>query len=442
MLRDYFESDVALSIEEASGEVDGNHILGKVKGTFFVPDGTSRNNRYYPRDLWEKVCKDPSVVSRLKEKRMLGTIGHEQRIDDDAVLNGKISHIVTTLQVEGNRGVGEALILDTLAGRALNTLIRAGSKLFVSSRADGTFKGERNGIPMVDPETYTLTTFDFVVDPGFLQANPALVEALNNIQSNTIQGDSDMSEKVIERIAEENGRIKGDLTKAADENVSLKNENTILVDSNKKLKFASDKAQTELKALRATVESHRKNGSAAEMTKVLEVAEKNRKELFEFRKLGKSPRDVERALDAGIKLAERVKKIGSSVGEIEEALDKSTAVVKIYKDEFGTIPEVRKCFDKFESIKKKSVKESADRRVEKLSDLLNVSADKIRKLVSKKMTDDEIKEVYKGVNEQSRIATTYRKTGSVNESGRVADKKDGNSPLFEMSRVDRLLTSL
>lgn len=156
-------------------------ILGRVRGQFFCPDGFSRNGRFYPKSLWEKVIEKEEVRSRLRDRLMFGCIGHdEQPVSEEQLRKGEVSHIVTALSIDGGKGIGEALILDTPAGRCLETYLRAGCRLKTSSRASGRYKdgAERDGMPVVDEDSYQFETFDFVVDPGFLEANPSLVERL------------------------------------------------------------------------------------------------------------------------------------------------------------------------------------------------------------------------------------------------------------------------
>ena len=166
----------------------------------------------------EKVCNNPNVRKRLEERRMFGTIGHEQKLGDCAVLDGKISHIITNIGIFNGQGIGEALIIDTPAGRILNTLLRAGLKIFVSSRADGSYKGEDKGMRIVDPDTYQIEGWDFVLDPGFLQANPSLVEKFDQILAGSTatqnnEGDFEMEAKLIESMAKENAAYKAELKK-------------------------------------------------------------------------------------------------------------------------------------------------------------------------------------------------------------------------------------
>ena len=175
---------------ESASEIDGKVVIGRVRGQFFSPGGTSRNGRYYPERLWEKVLENSDVSSRMNERKMYGTIGHdEEPVSEHQLRNGEVSHIVTKLWIDVDedsgkkRGMGEALILGTTAGQNLNIYLRAGSKLNTSSRASGKLleNKEENGVPIVDEDSFLFETFDFVLDPGFLEANPSLVEKLAQV---------------------------------------------------------------------------------------------------------------------------------------------------------------------------------------------------------------------------------------------------------------------
>jgi hypothetical protein len=317
--QDFFEAN--LTVEESKGEVDGVNILGKIKGQFFVPNGVSRNNRYYPKSLWEKQLSRPDIKKRLSERRMFGTISHDQPLDDQALLSGKISHIVTSLSIDSQgRGMGEALILNTDAGRVLNTILRAGGKLFVSSRATGKFQGERDGVPVVDEKTYSLNTFDVVMDPGFLEANPQLAESMKQL-FNEIEEDKRKNKMgdVNTDLIRENQDLKRDTVDLAAENKNLSeavktHESTVSakdaeiaklqekVDSLVKYeefgsvdeidealnlsKTKNEELASEITELKKVNEAYAELGSVDEITKVIEVAESNKEELDAFKELG------------------------------------------------------------------------------------------------------------------------------------------------------------
>ena len=81
--------------------VDGQNVLAIVEGICFVPNGKSRNNRYYPETLWRKALAHPEVSEKLSNKTMFGCIGHEDKpVCESDITEGKVSHIVTDLWID------------------------------------------------------------------------------------------------------------------------------------------------------------------------------------------------------------------------------------------------------------------------------------------------------------------------------------------------------
>jgi hypothetical protein len=252
-IKDIFEPVKTFIVEEK--QVDGQHIIGRMKGQFGVVDGYSRNNRFYSRRLWENVLKDENVLEKLNNKTFFGMIGHEEELNDKTIGEGRVSHIVTDLKIEDDKVIGEALILNTPAGRVLNTLLRAGSKLAVSTRANGVFEGkDEHGADIVSPDKYELISVDIVSTPGILQAKPQLIESLNsdfeycfgkkdehleqkevinkkensNIQEKTNLEDNKMNEQIFETLTREKNRLQEDLTKAINESKEAMRRNAVL----------------------------------------------------------------------------------------------------------------------------------------------------------------------------------------------------------------------
>lgn len=167
--------DVDKINESMQSEVNASKgaILAIVKGPHFVPNGISRNHRNY-KDVWEKAGLDEEVQRKLRDNQMFGTIGHDVELTDKEIRERLYSHI--TRNINWETGEAESVIYNTPVGESLLTLLRAGTKLYVSSRADGEYKGkDEDGNDIMDPDTYKLERFDFVTDPGFLEAHPALV---------------------------------------------------------------------------------------------------------------------------------------------------------------------------------------------------------------------------------------------------------------------------
>lgn len=173
--------DRAKISEAFKDEVNKSHgaILAIVKGKHFCPGGTSRNHRWYPPELWTGVREDKGFMTRLQRNAVIGRVGHDPEITDEDIGEGRFSHF--TRNINWETGEAESVIVDTPMGRNLLTCLRAGIILYVSSRATGDYKGKtESGDDIMDPETYCLERFDFVQDPGFLEAQPSLVsESLN-----------------------------------------------------------------------------------------------------------------------------------------------------------------------------------------------------------------------------------------------------------------------
>lgn len=171
-----FIDDISRVDESAQSEVakSGGTILAIVKGQHFCPGKVSRNHRLYTPELWEEAGKDEDVQRKLTNGQMFGRIGHEAEITDEDIAEGKFSHI--TRNIDWKTGIAESVIYNTDMGKTLYTILRAGTTMYVSSRADGDYEGkDEDGNDILDPKTYKLERFDFVQDPGFLDAKPKMI---------------------------------------------------------------------------------------------------------------------------------------------------------------------------------------------------------------------------------------------------------------------------
>lgn len=162
-------------------------VIGRVKGSAFFSDGYSRNGRFYPAKLWENALKNPQTTTKIKKGLMFGCIGHPKDYTLDELLeSGKVSHKVVDIKIDPKTGEGiaEYEILDTPSGRILNTILRSGSEMYVSTRAFGGFTSEtktKDGktYKVLDEKSFELESIDFVIEPGFLQTNPKLYESIH-----------------------------------------------------------------------------------------------------------------------------------------------------------------------------------------------------------------------------------------------------------------------
>ena len=153
---------LTLQLHESSN--DPNKII--VRGEFARSDRPTENKRLYRESLWRRE------FGRLKEsisnRKVFGELDHPS---DGRTKLQRVSHIITSLNIEGNQVVGEAEVLDTPNGRIMKAIAAAGGQVGVSSRGFGSVKNKADGVMEV-LEDFRLDTFDFVADPATKTAYP------------------------------------------------------------------------------------------------------------------------------------------------------------------------------------------------------------------------------------------------------------------------------
>lgn len=447
---DVIDPELKFSISEDQAEVDGVHVLAKVKGEFFVPNGKSRNGRFYPKALWEKVISDKGVQAKLQKRSMYGTVGHDADLSDRAVREGVISHVMTSLKIDGKgRGIGEALILGTPTGKILNTMLRAGSQLHVSSRANGTFKSEKkDGLPVVDEDSYTLDGWDFVIDPGFLEAQPSLVESLDKAyEKQKLEGDTSMNtnkdnsmdSKLVEHIANQNEELRTSVSNLTDEVKALE-------ETNKDLKEENDHVKVELEKFEETNKSlaeYKEFGTAEEIKEKLEKSEEDAKVLEAYNELADSPEAAKTTLEgAKAFIQEMVETFGG-----KETI-KENSEFKAQVDELGTLEQITKVLETYDAIlEEKQTAERAE-KITALSKELKVDEEKITSFLEKH-TEEEVRELFKTVTESLKIEEDgdedkfkkkkFDENNKNNDNTDDADRVDvSESKVLGTSRADRI----
>lgn len=300
--------------QEKLKRVDGKYIIGMIEGEFFKPDGLSRNRRFYPRALWERVLKNPEIKSSFINSNMFGEIGHSQGIVDDFVLRrGEASHFIDELWIdERGRGMGRAYILNTPVGQFLKTYLGAGCKLKVSTRGAGTFcEGiEHDGYPVIDESTYELYTVDFVIRPGFLETNPQLKESFENICINS-------NNKTI--------------TKQIEENVTKKGENSMTMDAEAFVKHLQEELKTKNEKINSLEEELKaQREQLSDLNNQLKNSQQIAEDFKPYKELNQSAEEIKEAFEQSkVALEEKEQKITS----LQETINK-------YEEKAGTFEEL------------------------------------------------------------------------------------------------------
>lgn len=198
------------TIVESESSGSKFRILGKVSGVFAPIGEFSRNKRLYESDHWPHVLSNPDIQNRIKSRGMFGMISHEdKRIDDMDLKEGKVSHIITKLEVRENLEnkpflYGEFEILDTPAGRILKGLYEGGANLYVSSRGAGKLEPvPGQDYKRVCKDQYFLEGFDVVCRPGFLKAKPMF----EGVKESEEVNEAEVSGKIVESTDSKKGVV-------------------------------------------------------------------------------------------------------------------------------------------------------------------------------------------------------------------------------------------
>ena len=188
-------------------EMEARGILGRLYGVIADFKNPTRNGRFYSKELWIKTLNSETFKEKIENKLIVGEIEHPE---DRAAIDPREGAIclaeMPTFGDDGNL-YGVFDILDTPNGRILNTYCKYGTKIGISSRAQGDLIQGANG-EEVDPDTYDFETWDAVFMPAVKHARQTYVtesvsklnQALNESIEKATEEDREVMKKTIEKI--------------------------------------------------------------------------------------------------------------------------------------------------------------------------------------------------------------------------------------------------
>lgn len=144
-------------LNESTGRTSKKY---KIKGVFSTIGEKNRNGRVYPSHIWEKQIAEYQTNFSNGSLTTLMEWQHPARTNVDPM---EAVAKINSLKIEGNKVIGEAVLLDNPKANQLKSLIDNGIKISVSSRGVGTVK---NGIV----EDFKLVTYDVVDQPSDFNA--------------------------------------------------------------------------------------------------------------------------------------------------------------------------------------------------------------------------------------------------------------------------------
>jgi len=149
-------------VTETLDEATGKKNLF-IEGVFMQGDIKNRNGRMYPADVLDKEVKRYNE-QYIEKNRAYGELGHPQ---GPTINLERVSHMITKLERDGSNFMGKAKIMtETPYGKIVESLIKDGGQLGVSSRGMGSVKPSRDGTGVVQSDFYLATAADIVADPS------------------------------------------------------------------------------------------------------------------------------------------------------------------------------------------------------------------------------------------------------------------------------------
>jgi hypothetical protein len=193
-----------LLTEDAS---DGKGKDLYLKGICIEGGVKNANQRVYP------ISEIQKAVSQINEQLKTGNsvLGEVDHPDDLKINLDRVSHMITSMWMDGHAGYGKLKILPTPMGNLVKTMLESGVKLGVSSRGSGNVNESSGQV-----SDFEIITVDVVAQPSAPNAYPkAIYEGLMNMRHGhralEIAGEAGEDQRVQKYLKEQVTRLIKDL---------------------------------------------------------------------------------------------------------------------------------------------------------------------------------------------------------------------------------------
>ena len=204
-LKEHLTFDRAGMVVESVSEGDKKNLY--MKGIFIQGGVKNANERVYP------VAEIEVAVQTLNEQITEGysVLGEVDHPDDLKINLDRVSHMITSMWMDGANGFGKLKILPTPMGELVKTMLESGVKLGVSSRGSGNVDDTNGKV-----SDFEIVTVDIVAQPSAPNAYPkAIYEGMMNMRHGhkllDIAKDARGDKKVEKYLKEEVMRLIKDL---------------------------------------------------------------------------------------------------------------------------------------------------------------------------------------------------------------------------------------
>jgi hypothetical protein len=173
-LKEHLTFDRASMVLESVSEQDTGLKTLYMKGIFIQGGVKNANERVYP------VSEIETAVDTLNKQIQEGysVLGEVDHPDDLKINLDRVSHMITSMWMDGANGFGKLKILPTPMGQLVRTMLESGVKLGVSSRGSGNVSDLDGRV-----SDFEIITVDIVAQPSAPNAYPkAIYESLMNMK--------------------------------------------------------------------------------------------------------------------------------------------------------------------------------------------------------------------------------------------------------------------
>ncbi len=173
-LRENLTFDRANMVVESVKEEGTDLKTLYMKGIFIQGGVKNANERVYPVNEIENAV-DTLNKQITEGYSVLGEVDHP----DDLKINlDRVSHMITSMWMDGANGFGKLKILPTPMGQLVRTMLESGVKLGVSSRGSGNVNDMDGRV-----SDFEIITVDIVAQPSAPNAYPkAIYEGMMNMR--------------------------------------------------------------------------------------------------------------------------------------------------------------------------------------------------------------------------------------------------------------------
>lgn len=171
-LRENLTFDHAKIVVESAEDGTGKSLF--MKGIFIQGGVKNANERVYP------VNEINTAVETLNKQISEGysVLGEVDHPDDLKINLDRVSHMITSMWMDGPNGFGKLKILPTPMGQLVKTMLESGVKLGVSSRGSGNVNDADGRV-----SDFEIVTVDIVAQPSAPNAYPkAIYEGVMNMK--------------------------------------------------------------------------------------------------------------------------------------------------------------------------------------------------------------------------------------------------------------------